>query len=251
MKNKLDAKIIKKYLSSDWAVAIKESTGSTNNDAKSNGMMRNSVFLAEEQTLGKGRLGRFFYSPSGDGLYMSALVKVKATADDSGLITAFASVAVARAVEKLSGVKTEIKWVNDVFINGKKICGILTEGVVGSNGKYDSVVIGIGINVLEASFPAEIAGIATSVYLESGKKPDRNELCAMVLNELDGLEAAVATKSFIEEYRSRSCVIGKRVFAEGGSFTVLGISDECKLIVEDNGRIKEYSPDEITLHAGK
>ena len=115
-----------------------------------------TVVLAEEQTAGRGRMGRSFHSPAGSGIYMSFILRPNLTSNDAVLITTAASVAVARAIEEVTHIHTGIKWVNDVYMNGKKICGILTEALTDfESGGIESIILGIGINFSTAvsSFP--------------------------------------------------------------------------------------------------
>ena len=192
--NKINAGSIRKKLKSEWSFEILPETDSTNNYAKElaiTGKRNKTVVITEKQSGGKGRLGRPFYSPEGNGLYMSVLFRPEINVDSAPLITSFTAVAVAEAVEKLSGQDVNIKWVNDVYMNGKKICGILTEaGFDFEGGTVDYAVIGIGINVLGTDFPDELINIATSIEKETGLKISRNDLAAEVLNNLENMSNA-------------------------------------------------------------
>ena len=163
---------------------------STNMEAKRcalNGEGEGLVILAEEQTNGRGRRGRSFYSPDGSGIYMSVLFRPKPEiSQDVVLITTAASVAVCRAIRDVLSQEPQIKWVNDVYLNGKKICGILTEAVSDfESGRIDTVVVGIGINyhAPKEGYPDEIKEIAGSVCAEDEKIP-RNELVAAIIENL-------------------------------------------------------------------
>ena len=174
--------------------------------------------IADSQSGGKGRLGRSFFSPEHAGIYLTVILRPDCAPDRAGLLTSLAAVAAARAVEKISGADVKIKWVNDLYLNGKKICGILTEGGLGLEaGRLEYAVVGIGINVNRMEFPPELREIATSVGNETGTSPDRNRLIAEILNELDGLYGDLETGAFLEESRRRSNVIGREVTViEGG-----------------------------------
>ena len=217
---------------------------STNMEAKRcalNGEGEGLVILAEEQTNGRGRRGRSFYSPDGSGIYMSVLFRPKPEiSQDVVLITTAASVA-----------EPQIKWVNDVYLNGKKICGILTEAVSDfESGRIDTVVVGIGINyhAPKEGYPDEIKEIAGTVCAEDEKIP-RNELVAAIIENLCKLYQDLPDKSFMEDYRKWSNVLGKKIrFTSGTDWeygTAVAIDEDGGLIVE-----KEDHTQEI-LHTGE
>ena len=194
----------------DIPITIHKVTGSTNEDAKAlavAGAVHGTMVLAEEQTRGRGCLGRSFYSPKSSGVYMSIVLRPNLAMTDAVLITTAASVAVSRAVEEVSDQMPGIKWVNDVFVNEKKICGILTEAV---SGFESGVVVGIGINVRDPGFPDELKQVAGSL---AGQRRDfsRNRLAALVANHLLAFSAALPDRSFLEEYRKRSILLGKPI----------------------------------------
>lgn len=206
------------------------------------------VVIAREQTAGRGRLGRSFFSP-GTGLYMSVLIKPSASKNASAapkLLTAAAAVAAARAVDKLIASRggdrsAQIKWVNDIYVDGKKVSGILAEGVIKGD-SLDSVVLGIGVNVFAPTdgFPKDIEDKAS--YLLSCVK-DRDavlsELALAFLNEISSICERLDARQYLDEYRSRSCLIGKLVeferLGERIIARVVGIDDEAALVVELEG----------------
>lgn len=168
-----------------------------------------AVFAAEGQTAGRGRMGRSFYSPYGSGVYMSYVFSPKTEVADVVSVTAAASVAVVRALEKTCGVHPMIKWVNDIYIDEKKLCGILTEAVANrETGIVEHVVIGIGINFSVLSFPDELADRACSLSVSG---ITRNMLIASVCDELYGITKDLSDKSFFETYRERMLVIGRDI----------------------------------------
>ncbi len=186
-----------------------ESTNITAKKLAADSAIHGTTVLAEQQTQGRGRLGRSFYSPAEQGVYMSVVLRPNADLSNAALITTAASVAVARAVEHISGKDVQIKWVNDIFLDGKKICGILTEAVTScETGQIESVVVGIGINVKKVEFPADIAPVAGSLNLAQAV---RSRLAAQVLNELLELCEDLESRSFLPDYRKRSMVIGKEL----------------------------------------
>ena len=253
--NKINAGSIRKKLKSEWSFEILPETDSTNNYAKElaiTGKRNKTVVITEKQSGGRGRLGRPFYSPEGNGLYMSVLFRPEINVDSATLITSFTAVAVAEAVEKLSGQDVNIKWVNDVYMNGKKICGILTEaGFDFEGGTVDYAVIGIGINVLGTDFPDELINIATSIEKETGLKISRNDLAAEVLNNLENMSNGIKDKKYLDIYRKKSNVIGKRIKVTYGSQVfyaeALDINENAALIVKTDNGIKILNSGEVSI----
>lgn len=188
---------------------------STNSFAKSLaqlGAEHGTTVVSELQTQGKGRMGRNFYSPSGMGVYMSIVLRPKLSVDYALMITSCAAVAVCEAIEKVANIECQIKWVNDIFCNGKKICGILTEASIDvEQGGLEYAVIGLGINVLNTFFPKDIEGIASSIREITGEKISRSYLIAEILNCLEERFRDIDSNSFIDEYRRRSLLIGRNI----------------------------------------
>jgi BirA family biotin operon repressor/biotin-[acetyl-CoA-carboxylase] ligase len=214
------------------------------------------VVIADEQTAGRGRRERAFLSPKAGGVYLSVLLrpKLSGSAADIRLLTICAAAAVSQAIERVSGARADLKWVNDVFCGGKKICGILTEAVLtGELFELSSVVIGIGVYTAEV--PAELGGIATSIREASGLRGIRNRLAAETLNRLEAAYACFlrgdAAKEIIPYYESRLFIKGKRVTAESAerfSATVEGIGDNAALVVRDaSGSLRLITSGEINL----
>ncbi len=202
-------------------IHVFQSVESTNLTAKKmalDGADAGTVVIAEEQTKGRGRMGRSFYSPSSSGIYMSFILRPRFDTAKSVLITTAASVAVCKAIEAVTGLECRIKWVNDVYYRDKKICGILTEAVTDfESGQIEHIVLGIGIN-FSTVFPEELSGIAGSLYeeassnTEGGKIPvSRNRLIAEVINQVLEINEKLESRDFIPEYRKRSFVIGKEI----------------------------------------
>lgn len=233
---------IKKYLSgSNNKIIILDEVDSTNNYAKELGQKgepEGTVIIADSQTKGKGRLGRSFYSPKGTSIYMSIILRPDTDIEKSSLITSCTAVAAARAVDKICRTDTKIKWVNDLYLNGKKFCGILTESVINSSGKLDFAVVGIGLNVRSVKniFSSELLETATSIEDETGIKYSLEKISAQIINELNILLPEFDKADFIEEYRRRMCMIGWNVeILKSGikrTAKAIGISDEAGLIVE-------------------
>lgn len=197
---------------------------STNNYAKKiahENAEHGTAVISEIQTAGKGRMGRTFVSPSNTGIYISIILKNSLNAETAQLITSCAAVSVCQAIDKVCGTDTQIKWVNDIFLNGKKICGILTEASMSfETGTLDYAVIGIGINVFSVknTFSDELLKIASSIEDECGVKTDRSQLCAEILNFLEENLKSLENRNFISEYKKRSCITGNYVIVtKGGS----------------------------------
>ena len=186
------------------------------------------TLIVERQTGGRGRLGRSFHSPEG-GLYLSTLLRP--TDPNPGHITCCAAVAAARAIESLCDAKIDIKWVNDLYLNGRKVAGILAEGVLSPDGSLAAVVLGIGINVGEMTFPDELQSIATALGNE-GFALTREDLAAAFLGALTD---ALTDPTAMEEYRRRNLVLGRQVTVMRGGetypATAESITDEGHLTV--------------------
>lgn len=234
-----------------------DSVSSTNivlRDLAENGAPEGTVVVASTQTGGRGRKGRSFFSPAGTGVYVSLLLKPDLDALDATLITTTAAVAVCEAVETVSGRTAEIKWVNDVFVDGKKICGILTEASFGmESGRLDYAILGTGINVYtpEGGFPAEIANVAGSVL--SAPLPDaKNRLIAEYLNRFLPLYRKLGDTATNAEYRRRSFVLGRMVNVLAADRSTparaIDVDDHCRLIVEfADGHRESLSSGEISV----
>lgn len=192
--------------------------------------------VAGAQTGGRGTRDRSFYSPQG-GVYMSYLYRGSVSASRLYRITPLAAVAVRRALCDCGVENVGIKWVNDLYLGGKKLCGILTEPCY-VGGTYKGLVIGIGINLSQSQFPTELASIATSVRAELGFAPPREAVIGRVLLHLTKLLSAEESKDSraMQEYRERSILIGKKVTvslpARVYEATVLGIDEDGGLIVQ-------------------
>ena len=172
------------------------------------------VAIAGAQTRGRGRRGRGFFSPADTGIYMSILLRPDSYPGIQVLrLTTMAAVAVCEAIEKLSGKQASIKWVNDVYVGGKKVCGILSEASFGlEDGRLECITIGIGINAYKpkGGFPSDIAGRAGAVFDQqsSGK---RNQLAAEVLNRFMAYYNSPSTDDHFDAYKERSLVLGKDI----------------------------------------
>ena len=217
------------------------------------------VIIANEQTHGKGRRNREFVSARDEGVYLSLLLKLNGQKHDIRLLTICAAVAVSKAIESVCKINADIKWVNDIYCNSKKICGILTEATLsGELQELDNIVIGIGINT--GNVPFEIKAFATSVREESGMRGIRNDLIAELLNQFEQiyLDYTVNNKlaDIIQYYESKLFIKGQQVtvvnFEKEYPATVLGIDSTGALIVKNsNGNIEHIISGEIKLKEAK
>lgn len=200
------------------------------------------VIIAESQSGGHGRFGRAFFSPAGTGIYMSILLRPQIMPTEATLITTAAAVAVATALEDICGGTAGIKWINDIFVENRKVCGILTEASFSSMEAFPKyVVLGIGINVFEpdGGFPDELKKIAASVAQASEasyRNQVRGRIIAAVLDNFMKFYPDLSARAFLPEYRNRSLVLGRQVrimdSEEGTPATALAIDDNCNLVVE-------------------
>lgn len=210
-RRKISQKKLLKYLDNAAEVLVYDTLPSTNLTAKEMALTgkRDVTVIANTQTDGRGRLGRSFYSPKDSGIYLSYIYP--GDCDTPLLITTAVSVAVCNALVRISGKTLGIKWVNDIYLENKKICGILAEGVINSAGELDAVVVGVGINIYTDRFPDDIADIADSLYKKGEKVPDINLITAEVINELKLVPQMIKENSFINKYKEKSVVTGRRI----------------------------------------
>jgi len=209
------------------------------------------IFVAEEQTGGRGRLGRTFYSPESVGIYMSLLIPADKIQGDIQMITIGTAVAVCHSVKKVCNIDLGIKWVNDLYKNGKKVCGILAEAVNDEDtGKIKNIVIGIGINCTTEEFPDEISDKATSLSKEG--IIDRNRLIAEIAEDVADVAGRLSDYSIIEEYRRKSIVYGKEVTYNYKGLEKKGVVKEINdlgnlVVYADDGSVDVLSSGEVSV----
>ncbi len=239
-------------------IKVVDTTHSTNNDLKiaaASGEKEEVLLVAKEQTGGRGRMGRSFYSPTGTGVYMSVLLRPELKIEETMLLTALVAVATASSIEDITGKSPLIKWVNDLYLNGKKIAGILTEGGIGGEtGRLEYVVVGVGINIVDSPYPTEISDRAGSLF--GSRAPIgfcRSRLIAQIINNIYKLIPDISMRSFIPEYKSRSFILGQRVLVHKEGRVIpavaLDITDSAGLTVqyEENGRIETLTANDISI----
>lgn len=238
-------------------IEVRETVSSTNTVLKElaeQGKPEGTVLIAKQQSAGKGRMGRSFFSPKGTGIYMSILLRPKFSAEESLSITTAAAVAVAKAVEELTGRKTMIKWVNDVYLDGYKICGILTEASLDFETRgLNYAVLGIGVNLQEpeGGFSEELKAVAGALYHKAPPEA-QGKLAAGILNHFFAFYQNLTERPFLQEYRKRSLLTGIQIrFLRGEeSFSgkVLGIDENVRLLVElEDGTTTAISAGEVVI----
>ena len=244
------------HLADSLPVFVFDEIDSTNTEARRRflaGCPAPALFVADGQTAGRGRQGKSFYSPKGSGLYLSLLIPAKEAFGDVP-VTTLAAVGVARAVERVSGIGCGIKWVNDLYVGGKKVAGLLAEALSAPDGTR-AAVMGVGINVWADEFPAELPEAGALFSGDSVPCADfRNRLAAAVAEEVLLAASAKEKAPLMEEYRKRSCVLGKRVYflQNGARYEGIahGITEEGGLCVRlDGGEERVLQSGEITLRA--
>ena len=226
-----------------------ESLPSTNTEVArlaGEGAEEGLAVLADEQTAGRGRLQRAWSSPKGAGLYFSILLRPALAPDRWPLLTFVAALAVGDALLEASEVHTDIKWPNDLLANERKICGILAEAIETPSGR--AVVLGIGINLTNQAFPADLSNIATSVANESGRAPEREAILASLLNALSRwyslLHETCGAEKIVAAWSSRSSYASdKLVRITNGAETLQGITRG----IENDGALRLETPQGMQL----
>ncbi len=276
----------------DLPIHIFDTLGSTNARAKElalTGAPHGTVVMAHQQTSGRGRLGRSFFSPQ-SGIYLSVILRPDFLAEDGAavdsdsrsrrlmLVTSAAAVAVATSIEEVCGKSADIKWVNDIYVDGKKVCGILTEGVTDfKTGRIEALIVGIGINTTIADFPPELLEVAGALEGDYSKAALTAGVISKLLDFAEELaghatvqeasdESGAATSispapRFVDTYRERSLVLGKTITVYKGAYRtdlqrelpgrpakVLGIDDNCGLcVIYTDGTRETLTSGEISI----
>lgn len=230
-------------------IEVYDSIDSTNSRAKElavSGAKHGTVIISNEQTKGRGRYGKTFESPKDSGIYMSLILRPEEfSAIDPSLMTAYAAVVVSDVLGSISGKDIGIKWVNDLFFNGKKVCGILTEAVTNlETGRLDWIVVGIGINVTTDvhAFSSDVQTVATAIFDDDNKSVIRNEIAASVVNQFFAREKEMTQEEMMQIYRDKSIVIGKQVSVVSGNQQFEAIAED----ILDNGSLVIKTSDGLT-----
>jgi len=251
---KLSAEQIRKYLRHGFVdVSVKESVPSTNTELKilaEKGAPEGTLLAADSQTAGRGRVGKSFYSPKG-GLYMSIILRPELDFEKSLLITPCAAVSTAEAIKEVIGVDVGIKWVNDLFFGGKKVCGILTEAPFDAeSGKIKYAVLGIGINVFEADGGyGELSAIAGALIKGETDGVIKSRLAAAVVDRFFDRYESLTSEILYNEYKCRLFILGRDVYVNKGGeiekMRVLDITRDFNLV------LKRENGEEITMSSGE
>jgi BirA family transcriptional regulator, biotin operon repressor / biotin---[acetyl-CoA-carboxylase] ligase len=239
------------------AIEVFQKTSSTNDIAEKlarDGVREGVVVFAESQTKGRGRLGRKWMSPACEGLWFSVLLRPGLRPQAVTQLTIAAATALVRAIRSQTGLLPEIKWPNDVLLNGRKVAGILTE----MSGELDAVrhvVMGIGVDVNVAEFPPELRKLATSLRIETGERQDRAQLAAVILRELDRDYRRIGSGQFEEiadEWEDRCKTIGHEVIIVAGSQRIQGRAealdgDGALLLRTQHGHLERIVGGDVTV----
>ena len=243
----LSASVITDMVSKPCKVHVFDVIDSTNTYAKGiEDVSTPTLIIANEQTKGRGRLGRSFYSPSEKGIYMTIAFEPDFGIDKAMLITSLTAVAVCKAFEETIGIGPKIKWVNDIYLQGQKVCGILTEAESNfETGNISKIIVGIGINCFEQEFPEDIKDKATFIK-NPVKDFDRNQLIAAVTNKFFELVENFDKTKLLRDYKSRSMILGQPILIYGTNQSALpenggrGIKARAIDIDENGGLVVEY-----------
>ncbi|HHT9110602.1 MAG TPA: biotin--[acetyl-CoA-carboxylase] ligase [Candidatus Brocadiaceae bacterium] len=257
----LNVEEIKDGLKTKWLgqkIYFYEEVDSTNEVAKREaykGTDDGSLFVTEQQSCGKGRLGRGWITFPGAGVWMSLLLKPDMLPNKISQITLIGGFVVCKAIRGYTGLDAYIKWPNDIVINGKKICGILTEMSTDTE-KINYIIHGIGINVNIDFFPEEIAHIATSLYIEGGKNYSRKALLQEILCHFEAYYEQFlkygSLENIISEYEQLCINIGKEIQAISGNHILygkaVGITDSGELLIQkETGEVIKLNSGEVSL----
>ena len=237
-------------------VQVYDTLESSNRTAKLlalDGAPHGTLVLTAHQSAGRGRLGRVFESPSGKGVYLSVLLRPAVPAASAQTATIGAAVAVCRAVQELCGLELGIKWVNDLYYQGKKVCGILTEaGTDLESGRLEWLVVGIGVNVAQTAFPPDIADMAASLAMQ-GYSVSPDALAEVLLEQLTALRQALPhPQAWREEYRRRCVNLGRPVRVLRGDASrqaaALDVDQQFGLTVRyENGETETVRSGEVSV----
>ena len=246
--------LIQQHHPIDWVIQTMESTTSTNDLAKiyaNQNSTTPAIFISEEQTAGRGRLGRKFISPSKSGLYISLCLFPTVALEDLSLITCATAVACVETLEELTGKSLNIKWVNDLFYQDKKVGGILTEVISDfESQQVQSLIVGMGINLIKnpQSFPEELHSIVGSIFSSKTEYDNssfnRNHFIAQFLEKWTFYYQNLSKRDFIESYKEHSNVIGKSIKVIEGTQVYHAYAKD----IDENGHLIIEKEDK-SLHA--
>lgn len=246
---------IHKYLKDKSAsdkIIIFDEIDSTNNEAKRrilNNTLDKNIIISNSQFAGRGRMGRNFYSPGNTGIYISFILNCHDIEFDIELVTTMTCVAVSKAISKVVGTVPQIKWVNDLYLQEKKVCGILCEAVNDTKrGNLKAIIIGIGVNC-STVFEGELSQIAGSLFKDN--QYIRNQLIGEIINEIDAMVREDVSESYLKYYRHNSMIIGRKVFIVGEeekTYIADNIGSMGELILKDeNEQVRIINSGEVSI----
>ena len=248
---------IEKYLQTDSRILVFDEVESTNDLAKQlalEGAREKTVVIAKSQTKGKGRMGRSFISKSENGLYLTIILRPRLPMDKCVNITVLGAVALNEAILEVCNKDSQIKWVNDIYINEKKVSGILTEASFDfESGSMQYAVIGIGVNLYEpeGGFADEIKDIAGAIFEKATQDEVKSKLCAKIIDRFFYHYERIEKMEYIEKYREKSFIIGKMVDVYVGDQIIRGkaidIDENANLIVETENGIRKFNSGEARV----
>lgn len=248
--------LVQELLPSDLTIYTVETTDSTNKELKKraiDGDLTPTLLAASTQTETKGRFGRpYFSAANGQGIYFSFSMHPRRELEEIAQYTIISAVATSRAIERLTNKKIQIKWVNDLYMDGKKVCGILSEALTDiETHTISSIIIGIGINLAipQEAFPLELQEKATSLFPDGKSLVTRNELIAEITNEFFYILNTIETNPYMEEYQKRSFVLGKAVSFTRGNTHYQGVAQS----INEKGELVVLllNGEEMTLSSGE
>lgn len=231
------------------------STNTVLKERAAKGEAQNTIFVSEYQTAGRGRLGKSFFSPRGCGVYMSYLIKPDIAAGNAVFITVVAAVAMVRALQEILNINAQIKWVNDIYFENKKLCGILTEAAITADGNVDYAVLGLGINIITPpeGYPAEFAYKTTNIEDIKGTitNEEKCRLLACFINNFD-IIFCDKERNYIKEYKEASCLLGREIeILSGehkGSAVAIDIDKNANLIAKKaNGTVISLCSGDVSV----
>lgn len=250
----LNQKEIEKNISSFYHIDVVDETGSTNDvlKEKASVLPEGSVLIANQQTRGRGRNNRSFFSPGQNGIYLSIMLKPDLDFRQVMKITCATAVALAESIRHCYDCPAGIKWVNDILIDSKKVAGILCEASFEFNTqKTDYVVVGVGINVHSYAFPPELKDIAGCIEDFSTEHHSRNDLIADFLNRFLAYYQGLHKNTFLQPYRQMSCILGRTVTViepdQRYTAQAVGIDEDGHLIIQKGGSTYPLSSAEIHI----
>lgn len=255
----MNADAVRSYLHTQWAaqdLIVYKETGSTNDDVEKEGQAgapSGVLVVADKQTAGRGRNGRVWQTPEEKNIAMSLLLRPSFPAVKSPMLTLLMGMALAEGLENVCGRRVGIKWPNDIVLNKRKLCGILTELHIAPDGKTYDVVIGVGINVNQNEFAPDIRDMAGSLYTETGCEYDRNKVIAAVM---DCFEKDYALFLENENLKSLRQAYEERLLNKGNTVRVLDPQGEYQgkaLGITDTGElmVRKDTGEQVTINAGE